>query len=519
MSQTNKFIKGAALLSGAAFITKLLSALYKIPLQNLTGNEGFYVYQQVYPFYGIASVLALNGFPLYISKLIAESSEEQHREVIKRTQVWVTLFSIGAFVFLFLLSSQIAQLMGDGQLAPVIRATSVIYLFIPFLSMGRGYFQGLMNMKPTALSQVAEQLVRVTLLIVVAVLFAKMDLSVYEMGTWAMRSSWIGALVGTIVVGLFFIKSDRHLKPSTLPVGTPAYPAIGKRFLTEGLALTFMSSLLLVFQLIDSFTVYNGLIDGGHPSGQAMVMKGVYDRSQPFVQVGLVLGVSLAASTLPLLRNNHKAGQREAWVRNSVRILKLTALLSGAASVGLIAVMPWLNQALFQDQSGTQALQLYSLSVLILSLIHVMFAIIHSTTSSLFGWGSLVFGLVFKATFNTFAVRTVGIAGSSFITVVSLMLIFLLLAKQLDKAIRDEVLDASFILKYSILLSLMGLGVYGTLNMSQSVFGTSMRLTASISIFIGVFVGVTIIIAALLKLDILTKEEWQSLALLKKMKK
>ncbi|MFO8069624.1 MAG: polysaccharide biosynthesis protein [Alkalibacterium sp.] len=519
MSQTNKFVKGAALLSGAALITKMLSALYKIPLQNLTGNEGFYVYQQVYPLYGIASVLALNGFPLYISKLISESEEEHHGEVIKQTQVWVTLFSISAFLFLFLLSDQVAQLMGDGQLAPVIRATSAVYLFIPFLSMGRGYFQGLMNMKPTALSQVAEQLVRVTLLIVVAVLFSKMNLSVYEMGTWAMRSSWIGALAGTGVVGLFFIKSRHQLQRSALPSGTHAYSKIGKRFLTEGLALTFMSSLLLMFQLIDSFTVYNGLIEGGSPSAQAMVMKGIYDRAQPFVQVGLVLGVSLATSTLPLLRNNHKAEQKEAWIKNSVRVLKLTAILSGAASVGLIAVMPWLNQALFQDRSGTQALQLYSLSVLILSVIHVMFAIIHSTSSSLFGWGSLLFGLAFKAAFNTFAVRTVGIVGSSFITVVSLMLIFLLLVRQLDKAIWYEMLDSSFILKYSLLLSIMGLSVYGILNMSQSVFGTSTRLTASISIFIGVLVGVTVIITALLKLDILTKEEWQSLTLIKKIKK
>ena len=48
----------AFVLTIASFIAKVLSALYRIPLQNLVGDEGFYVYQQVYPIYGIAMTLA-----------------------------------------------------------------------------------------------------------------------------------------------------------------------------------------------------------------------------------------------------------------------------------------------------------------------------------------------------------------------------------------------------------------------------------------------------------------------------
>ncbi|MFP3491114.1 oligosaccharide flippase family protein, partial [Staphylococcus sp. SIMBA_130] len=49
-----------------------LSVGYRIPYQNITGDIGFYVYQQIYPFYSIAIILATYGFPVVISRLISE---------------------------------------------------------------------------------------------------------------------------------------------------------------------------------------------------------------------------------------------------------------------------------------------------------------------------------------------------------------------------------------------------------------------------------------------------------------
>ncbi|MDV5138446.1 oligosaccharide flippase family protein, partial [Enterococcus lactis] len=52
--EMRRVMHGAFILTIASFIAIVLSALYRIPLQNLVGDEGFYVYQQVYPIYGIA---------------------------------------------------------------------------------------------------------------------------------------------------------------------------------------------------------------------------------------------------------------------------------------------------------------------------------------------------------------------------------------------------------------------------------------------------------------------------------
>ena len=47
------WMKGTMILTITAFFVKLLSLLYKVPYQNISGDEGLYVFQQVYPLIGI----------------------------------------------------------------------------------------------------------------------------------------------------------------------------------------------------------------------------------------------------------------------------------------------------------------------------------------------------------------------------------------------------------------------------------------------------------------------------------
>ena len=66
------YMKGAMLLTIAALIVKVLSAIYRVPYQNLVGDQGFYVYQQVYPFISFFVVWTGSGFAIAISKMLAD---------------------------------------------------------------------------------------------------------------------------------------------------------------------------------------------------------------------------------------------------------------------------------------------------------------------------------------------------------------------------------------------------------------------------------------------------------------
>ena len=42
-------MRGAWILSLSSLIAKILSAVYRVPFQNMVGDTGFYAYQQIYP--------------------------------------------------------------------------------------------------------------------------------------------------------------------------------------------------------------------------------------------------------------------------------------------------------------------------------------------------------------------------------------------------------------------------------------------------------------------------------------
>lgn len=90
--RTNHVVHGALILTIAGLLSKVLSATYRIPLQNLTGDLGFYIYQQVYPLLGTVMILALYGFPAAISKLTAE--HELHKRTLTFTSFYLPLFTI-----------------------------------------------------------------------------------------------------------------------------------------------------------------------------------------------------------------------------------------------------------------------------------------------------------------------------------------------------------------------------------------------------------------------------------------
>ncbi|HFM8747147.1 TPA: oligosaccharide flippase family protein, partial [Enterococcus faecium] len=98
--EMRRVMQGAFVLTIASFIAKVLSALYRIPLQNLVGDEGFYVYQQVYPIYGIAMTLALSGLPQFISKYVAERKNPFERKQALQN-LYPLVFWTGVFLWLF----------------------------------------------------------------------------------------------------------------------------------------------------------------------------------------------------------------------------------------------------------------------------------------------------------------------------------------------------------------------------------------------------------------------------------
>ncbi|WP_277630583.1 putative polysaccharide biosynthesis protein [Atopococcus tabaci] len=509
-----KMVNGAIVLSAASFVTKLLSALYKVPFQNLTGDEGFYVYQQVYPLYGIAAALALNGLPVFVSKLTAElPSYEEQKAALKTVLQLLSVVAVGAWAACWFGAPAIAGWMGDNALAPLIRSVSFTFLVVPFLAVMRGYFQGRLDMMPTGISQVGEQVVRVGIILFAAFWFAQGGASVYQMGTLAMSASWIAGVTGVLVLSVY-ARKDAAAKKQLLPAASiekASYRTLAFRLVTEGLAISAFSSLLILLQLIDSFTVYNGLLDRGLSAASAMVEKGVYDRGQPLVQLGMVIGTGFASSLLPLLSQQRTEKRTVGFHRTASSVLRITTVFASAATVGLIVLMPQFNQTLFSDAAGTAVLRVYVAGIFVASLIGAYNAILQSVNRQKTALAGLAAGLIVKVVLNRAAVAYFGTIGASLTTVAALLVVLVVLWVRVPGRLKQVLFDGPFAVK--LMLSLLGMGtaVSTVVWLAGRVFPFEGRGAALLLALAGVAVGACVFLFFLLGTRVLTIREWLSL--------
>ncbi len=162
-NKKKSFLNGAFILAIAGLICKVIGAVYKIPLRNEIGAVAMGIYTTVYPIYTFLLIFSTSGIPTAISKLVAEerskgNAKGAHKVFLSSLKMLV--FIGGLTTALMLLGAQaIADALLIDSWEPVV-AIAFSLLFVSLLSAYRGYYQGMQNMMPTAITQIVEQIIK-----------------------------------------------------------------------------------------------------------------------------------------------------------------------------------------------------------------------------------------------------------------------------------------------------------------------------------------------------------------------
>ncbi len=507
------FWRGAIILTIASFVTKVLSAFYRIPYQNIAGDIGFYIYQQIYPFYGFCLILTTYGFPIIISKMIAERLERGERkeaESIICISFWF-LLAIGIIgcSALFFGAHTIASLMGDANLEKLICVIAFSFLLMPFLAVARGYFQGVGNMMPTAISQVIEQTIRVSIIVFLSLFLIKKGFDLYTVGAGAMFGSIAGGFIGVIVM-LFYLRKDFSSIFLQSFKGMFNKKAIIRTLFWQGIAICVSNLVLIFIQMADSISLYSLLVQNGEPVEIAKTLKGIYDRSIPLMQLGTVVTTSFSLSLTPMISAAKERGD-QAFIRKKVQLaIKITFVIGIAASLGLASIIRPTNIMLFANDDGSVVLGLLSISILFSSL-----AI--TTASILQGLGQIVkpavyvvIGACVKLLLNYIFMPHFGVIGAAIATVIALLCIAILNSVLLIREVNEPLIQKTPIVGVTIGALSMVLVLACCMYMFEW-FGLQAneehRGLAAIQALLCVGVGGLLYVFLILKLQVFTAQE------------
>jgi O-antigen/teichoic acid export membrane protein len=416
------FIKSTFILSVATLLSKFLGSVFRIPLQNIAGDEVLGIFSLVYPVYMVALILSVAGIPIAISKLIAEARAENNvssiREIYLSASILALMFGITSFLLILLFSHQIANVLGGPTTRLSLIIVSLTLLIAPYMAVYRGYFQGFEDMKPTAFSQVIEQFIRVGFILVLAYYFVARNFSDEIVAGGVMIGSSIGALASLIYLRVKYNRSDLAIKSASVPYTFNSFKKWGKKILQTSIPIAIGAITMALLNFIDSITIPFALAEAGNNQREMNYLYGIYGRGLALVQIATVFATSIVLPLIPLITSKLAERKYKETTQVLERTHHITHLLSWPAAFGLLALTLPLNLALFTDLEGSWVLAIIGFSSVFTSLTLLGTGILQGMNLAKLAAYIIVFGVIVKTILNIVLIQQfdlVGAAASTFI--------------------------------------------------------------------------------------------------------
>lgn len=423
-NQQAQMLRGTVWLTASNFISRLLGAAYIIPWYIWMGKHGAEangLFTMGYNIYAWFLLISTAGVPVAVAKQVAKyntkGQEEHSFAMIRGFLKFMSLLGLVFAIIMYVLSPVFANLSGGGKdLIPVMQSLSWAVLIFPSMSVIRGFFQGHNNLKPYAISQIAEQVIRVIWMLLTAYFIMKVGSGDFvEAVTQSTFAAFIGMGASLLVLVYYLWKTGLlqhiiHRPESDSQIDTKA---LLWDTIREAIPFIVTGSAIQLFQIIDQMTYSNVMSWFTNFTRSELLVQFSYFSANPnkITMILIAVATSIGGVGIPLLTENYVKGDfRAAGKLVQDNLTMLVAFLL-PATIGAVAIAEPLY-TVFYGKPDSLALGLFILAMLqtvILGLYTVLSPMIQALFQNrkailYFGYGVLVklilqvpFIYVFKA--------------------------------------------------------------------------------------------------------------------------
>lgn len=258
----NSVFSGVLILSIGSVLAKLFSAIYRIALTRILGGEGVGVYQLIFPFYSLCVTLASAGIPMAVSKVVAKQKGNE-KTVLKKMLRLIIIVSVIISLLLSVSAKFLAKLQGVKSIYICYLILAPSILFVGISSVLRGYFQGVHNFVPSAISNIVEQFVKLVCGIILSVGLLPLGM------IYSVVGAVIAIVVSELISLLCLIVSIKKEKQKTQQSDVSV-----KTILKDVLPITITNLILPFSNFIDSVLVVN-LLSISFPKNISVFLYGI----------------------------------------------------------------------------------------------------------------------------------------------------------------------------------------------------------------------------------------------------
>ena len=462
------FITGTLLLTSTGFICRILGFFYRIFMSRTIGAEGLGIYNMVHPIFSICFAVCAGSIQTALSQYVA-ANQTRGRAVFRTGLVIAMGMSFLLAWGIYGNAGFLAEkLLLEPRCAPYLPVMAVSVPFAALHACINGYYYGMQKARVPAFSQVAEQVIRMGAVFLIASIWLEsgrqitVSLAVYGHLIGEMAS----AVFTVFCLGFFPPCKDgdsRRAPAIPLSFGATAAPLMA-------LALPLMGNRLILNVLgsAEAIWIPNKLMSSGLTNSEALSVYGVLtSMALPFILFPSAITNSMAVLLLPTVAEAQADGN-EARISSMISMSLRYSCYMGVLCIGIFTIFGnQLGVSVFHDQNAGTYITILSWLCPFMYLATTMGSILNGLgrTSSTFFQN--VSAMVIRLAFVLFAIPRYGILGylwGMLVSELALALMSFLAVKRLVPFCWDTV---NMIVK-PVLLLLISIGMY--LAFSQSCF-------------------------------------------------
>lgn len=325
------FLIQGMILAAAGIITRLIGIAYRIPVNNILGDEGQGLYGCAFSIYNIALLLTSYSLPLAVSKLVsARVSKKEYKNamrIFKSALIFALVVGAIVGIIIFTFSDFIAgDLYSQKYSAYALRVLAPGLFIVAVMGVLRGFFQGMGTMIPTALSQILEQIVNALVSIIGASYLLEMGKKAAESKTEPSLPFAYGAAGGTlgtvsgalfgliflfVVFGMFYPRMKRKVLKDRNK-NREGYGEIYKVLLLTIAPVILSTAIYNISETLDIGIFSNVMTAQGRTEKETAELLGMFTgKYNTLINIPLAIANSLGAALIPSLTATVTTGNKK----------------------------------------------------------------------------------------------------------------------------------------------------------------------------------------------------------------
>ena len=517
-NHNSQFLKQATILASAGLIARLLGFLYRIPMQNILGDDGTGVYGASYNLYMFFFVLSSAGIPAAIAKMVStRMALKQYENALKVFKVSLVISGFLGFVFMlimFFFAPQLSSFFSSYHVVYSLRTLAPTVFIVSIMSVYRGYFQGLGNSMPTAISQIIEQLLNAIFSVILIYILIDEGIGIAAAGGTA--ASGIGAFFGLIfILFVYTISKRRHvlrITKSRKNYKQESSKKLGLELILTAIPIIAGTAIFTITNIIDTRMVVDILQDTGFTYSEAWMLYGQLNGKYVVITtLPVAVAAAIATALIPSISRSVTLKEIKS-TRHKINMALRTAMLiciPAAMGIGVMA-----NQILLflfpNNPDGGILLQVGALSVLFLALSQVATGILHGLHILKVPILAALIGATIKIFLNIWliAIPSINIIGAVISTTVCYIIASTINLTKVYKATNSKMDVSNIFIKPIFASVVMGLVCFVVYHSFFLLFPSN-----TISLILAIFISIITYFSIMICIGGITKTELHYLPL------